>query len=203
MNNATVTIGNQAAIPRDQEGVDMPAMARRMWPMTLMLGLGAVVAGVVVGIVRATLDDPLEFAQVGAWNPGLLFLGIGLLLATIVLVLVRVLGELRDGGTKVQRTAGVDALILKRPLTAKIFPMAMMLGLIVLVVALAIGFVQAAKLDTDPSSAADIGAWLAPLRFAGVALIFTGIAFALLTVVNVLRFQVDRIGQIITASRTG
>jgi hypothetical protein len=203
MNNATVTIGNQAAIPRDQEGVDMPAMARRMWPMTLMLGLGAVVAGVVVGIVRATLDDPLEFAQVGAWNPGLLFLGIGLLLATIVLVLVSVLGELRDGGTKVQRTAGVDALILKRPLTAKIFPMAMMLGLIVLVVALAIGFVQAAKLDTDPSSAADIGAWLAPLRFAGVALIFTGIAFALLTVVNVLRFQVDRIGQIITASRTG
>jgi hypothetical protein len=203
MNNATVTIGNQAAIPRDQEGVDMPAMARRMWPMTLMLGLGAVVAGVVVGIVRATLDDPLEFAQVGAWNPGLLFLGIGLLLATIVLVLVSVLGELRDGGTKVQRTAGVDALILKRPLTAKIFPMAMMLGLIVLVVALAIGFAQAAKLDTDPSSAADIGAWLAPLRFAGVALIFTGIAFALLTVVNVLRFQVDRIGQIITASRTG
>ncbi|MCH7901958.1 MAG: hypothetical protein IH818_13790, partial [Acidobacteria bacterium] len=61
--------------------------------------------------------------------------------------------------------------------------------------------IQAAKLDTDPAGAADIGAWLAPLRFAGPALIFTAIAFALLTIVKVLRFQADRITQIVERRR--
>ena len=57
------------------------------------------------------------------------------------------------------------------------------------------------KVDTDPAGAADIGAWLAPLRFAGPALIFTAIAFALLTIVKVLRFQADRITQIVERRR--
>jgi hypothetical protein len=35
-----------------------------------------------------------------------------------------------------------------------------------------------------------------PLRFAGVALIFTGVALALATIVRALRFQGDRVSQI-------
>ncbi len=42
----------------------------------------------------------------------------------------------------------------------------------------------------------NIGAWVGPLRFAGVALILTGVVFALATIVRALRFQADRITEI-------
>lgn len=47
-----------------------------------------------------------------------------------------------------------------------------------------------------PAGAADIGAWLGPLRFAGIALILTGVTLALATIVRSLRFQSDRVVQI-------
>ena len=86
--------------------------------------------------------------------------------------------------------------MLKRPWTGYLFPPTMMMGLMLLVADLAIGFVQAAKLDSDPVGAADIGAWLGPLRFAGIALILTGVTLALATIVRSLRFQSDRVVQI-------
>lgn len=180
---------------------DLPTLARKLWLPMLLMGLGAVVGGVVAGVVQATLDDPLEFAQVGAWKPGLVFLGIGLLLSAITLLLVRILGELLAGGRRLQVSLGEEALMITPPWTRRIFPVAMMMGLATLIFTFAFGFVQAAKLDTDPAGAADIGAWLAPLRFAGPALIFTAIAFALLTIVKVLRFQADRITQIVERRR--
>jgi hypothetical protein len=146
--------------------------------------------------VQANLDLPLHVAQVAAGNPGLLFLGIGVLLSAVTFLLATILGELRDGGTGVQQALGEPTLILKRPLTGKLFPPAMMMGLMTLVATLVTGFVQAAKLDSDPSGAADIGAWLGPLRFAGVALLFTGVALALATIVHSLRFQAARIEQL-------
>ena len=95
-----------------------------------------------------------------------------------------------------QQALGEKALILKRPLTGKLFPPAMMMGLMTLIATLVIGCVQAAKLDSDPTGAADIGAWVGPLRFAGVALLFTGVALALATIVRSLRFQAARIEQL-------
>jgi len=153
---------------------------------------------VIAGAVQATLDLPLHVSQVAAWNPGVLFLGIGFLLSAVTFLLATILGELRDGGTSVQQALGAKALILKRPLTGKLFPPVMMMGLMTLIATLAIGFVQAAKLDNDPSGAADIGAWIGPLRFAGVALLFTGVALALATIVRSLRFQAARIDQLST-----
>lgn len=94
------------------------------------------------------------------------------------------------------RTLGERALVLKRLWTGYLFPPTMMMGLMLLVADLAIGFVQAAKLDSDPVGAADIGAWLGPLRFAGIALILTGVTLALATIVRSLRFQSDRVVQI-------
>jgi hypothetical protein len=197
MTTTTIThIGRELAIPRESERFDMPAMARRLWRPMLAMGLMTVAAGVIVGIVQANLDVPLHVAQVAAWNPGVLFLGIGFLLAAVTFLLATILGELRDGGTSVQQALGVKALILKRPLTGMLFPPAMMMGLMTLLATLAIGFVQAAKLDNDPSGAADIGAWVGPLRFAGVALLFTGVALALATIVRSLRFQAARIEQL-------
>jgi hypothetical protein len=192
----TARVGPQLAIPREREGFDMPALARRMYkPMAAMGGM-AIAAGIVVGVVQATADQAIHVAQLQAWNPGLDFLGVGLLLSAVTLVLATILGELRDGGTAVQVSLGERALILKRPLTGYLFPPAMMMGLITLVAGLAIGFVQAAKLDNDPAGAADIGAWVGPLRFAGIALILSGVILALATIVRALRFQADRVTQI-------
>lgn len=197
MTTATLSrVGLDLALPREAEGFDMPAVARRMWRPMLAMGLMAVAAGVVTGIVQATLDRPLHVAQVAAWNPGLLFLGVGLLLGAVTFLLATILGELRDGGTTVQKALGEHALILKRPLTGKLFPPVMMMGLMTLLAALAVGFLEAARLDTNPSSAADIATWVGPLRFAGVALLFTGVSLALVTIARSLRFQASRIRQI-------
>ena len=197
MTTATVShVGRDLAIAREDEGFDMPAMARRVWRPMLAMGLMAVAAGVAAGGVQASADQPLHVSQVAAWNPGVLFLGIGFLLAGVTFLLATILGELRDGGATVQSALGEKAPILKRPLTGKAFPAAMMMGLMTLMATLVIGFVQAAKLDTDPAGAADIGAWVGPLRFAGLALLFTGISLALVTIVSALRFQASRIRQI-------
>lgn len=203
MATATTTrVGGQLSIAREREGFDMPAMARKMWRPVLAMGLAAVAAGVVAGIVQATADRPIHVSQIAAWNPGLLFLGIGFLLSAVTFVLATILGELRDGGMKVQVSLGQRALMLKRPWTGYAFPAAMMTGLTTLIAAFAIGFVQAARLDSDPAGAADIGAWVGPLRFAAVALIFTGVALALATIVRALRFQADRITQIAEERRS-
>jgi hypothetical protein len=197
MATATISqIGRELAIPRESEGFDIPAMARKLWRPMLAMGLMTVAAGVIAGAVQANLDIPLHVSQVAAWNPGVLFLGIGFLLSAVTFLLATILGELRDGGTSVQQTLGAKALILKRPLTGKLFPPLMMMGLMTLIATFAIGFVQAAELDNDPSGAADIGAWIGPLRFAGVALLFTGVSLALATIVRSLRFQAARIEQI-------
>jgi len=197
MATATISrIGRELAIPRENEGFDIPAMARKLWRPMVAMGLMTVAAGVIVGIVQANLNVPLHVSQVAAWNPGVLFLGIGFLLSAVTFLLATILGELRDGGTSVQQALGEKALILKRPLTGKLFPPAMMMGLMTLIAALAVGFVQAAKLDNNPGAAADIGAWIGPLRFAGVALLFTAVALALATIVHSLRFQAARIEQI-------
>ncbi len=195
---STLRVGAQVAIPREREGFDLPAMARKMWRPALAMGLTAIVAGIVSGTVQASASNPLHVQQIAAWNPGVLFLGIGFLLSAVVFVLATILGELRDGGARVQAALGERVLILKRPWTGFAFPAAMMIGLMTLLATFAIGFVQAAKLDNDPSGAADIGAWVGPLRFAGVALIFTGVALALATIVRALRFQGDRVSQIAT-----
>jgi hypothetical protein len=193
---STLRVGAQVAIPREREGFDLPAMARRMWRPALGMGLMAIAAGIIAGAVQASASNPLHVQQIGAWNPGLLFLGIGFLLSAVTFVLGTILGELRDGGAKVQTALGEKVLILKRPWTGYAFPATMMMGLMTLLAAFAIGFVQTAKLDNDPAGAADIGAWVTPLRFAGVALIFTGVALALATIVRALRFQGDRVSQI-------
>lgn len=196
---ATVAIpqvGQDAAIRREEEGFDMPALARRMWRPMLAMGGMAVAAGVVVGVIQANLDNPLHVGQLAAWNPGVLFLGIGLLLSAVTFLLATILGELRDGGTSVQRALGAKELILKRPLTGKLFPVAMMMGLMTLITGAVIGFAQAGMLASDPAGAADVAAWVGPLRFGGLALLFTGVSLALATIVRALRFQAGRIQQI-------
>lgn len=195
----TFRVGRQLAIPREDEsylGIDMPALARKMWAPMLAMGLMAVATGVVVGIIQASSDNPLHVKQLSAWNPGVLFMGIGFLLSGVTFLLATILGELRDGGSEVQRSLGEKPLVIKRPWTGWVFPPIMMMGLMVVVTAFGIGLWQASIVDTRPGDAADIAAWVGPLRFGGLAMIFTGISLALATIVRALRFQADRITQI-------
>lgn len=41
---AAVRVGRQAAIPREAERFDMPALARKMWPPMLLMGIMGVAA---------------------------------------------------------------------------------------------------------------------------------------------------------------
>jgi hypothetical membrane protein len=49
---------------------------------------------------------------------------------------------------------------------------------------------------SDIGSIKAINAWLTPLKFVGMALLFSSIALALVTIVKVLRFQASRLVEV-------
>jgi hypothetical protein len=52
------------------------------------------------------------------------------------------------------------------------------------------------SLLADIGSIKAINAWLTPLKFVGMALLFSSIALALVTIVKVLRFQASRLVEV-------
>ena len=152
-----------------------------------------------------------------AWVPGFKFLGLGFMLGGITFLLATILGNLRVAGGKVQRALGVDQIIIKKPMSGTLFPMLMMMGMMVLLATFAIGIWLATQSHDywnnsiatvlNPAAAGsdtlrDLGvikstaAWLTPLKFVGMALLFSGIALALVTIVSVLRFQAARLAEL-------
>ena len=152
-----------------------------------------------------------------AWLPGFKFLGLGMMLGGITFLLATILGNLRAGGAAVQRSLGAAVQYPKTPLTATLFPMLMMMGTMVLIAALAISVylgVEAhdlwsnsiATIDSAPAGSsilaqlgriAAVKAWLAPFKFVGMALLFSGIALALVTIVTILRWQSRRLVELV------
>lgn len=61
--------------------------------------------------------------------------------SSISSVLATILGTLRDGGRDIQRAVGGTPVDLVKPVTAKLFPPIMMMGLMVLIGALVVGIV--------------------------------------------------------------
>lgn len=148
------------------------------------------------------------------WLPAFKLLGIGLLLGGITFLLATILGTLRVGGATIQKTFGREPLALKPPITGRLFPMLMMAGLMVLVTNLAISIViaiiahgvydnsiaEAIKVAPSGSALSDnlqtvqtYKTWLEPFKFVGIALLLTGIALAVHTILQVLRFQSQRL----------
>ena len=102
----------------------------------------------------------------------------------------------------------------KPPMTAQMFPMLMMIGLLLLVISLIIGVILA-TLSYDywnNSIVNDLGpalensgflddlktinstqAWLTPIKFLGIAFLLSGIGLALATIVGALRWQNNRL----------
>ena len=150
------------------------------------------------------------------WLPTLKFLGLGMILGGVTFLLATILGALRTGGGRVQEALGVDVKIIKPPMTAQLFPMFMMMGMMLLVASVIIGIVLATltydywnhsiATQLNPSTSgllADLGTinavklWLEPFKFAGMALLLTGIGLALATIVRVLRWQSTRLWDIL------
>ncbi len=228
------TAAMDMAVPADRLPVKvtgMQAMASKMWMPLIGMGFMIVVAAFIIGLVSsATVADYFTASKamreaavegsdlatqkafvesVKVWLPAFKFLGIGMLLGGITFLLATILGALRVGGAGVQQALGGEVRMPKPPMTAKLFPMVMMMGLMILIAALVIGVVNAIlaydywnhSIATQLNPAAegsgllaDLGVinaiklWLAPFKFAGMATVFTGIGLALASIVVVLRW---------------
>ncbi|MEE9325438.1 MAG: hypothetical protein V3U90_07835 [Dehalococcoidia bacterium] len=218
----------------------MQSMASKMWAPFLVMGFMIVVISLIIGAVNASVAaDYFDFDQetrglagtgsnlaekkafieaTKAWLPGFQFLGMGMILGGITFALATILGNLKVGGGRVQEAIGKGTMVIKPPMTAKMFPMLMMMGMMVLMATLIIGIVEAAiaadywdhsianelnvapegsDLLSDLGTIQAVGAWLAPLKFVGLALLLSGITLALATIVKVLRFQTTRVVDLI------
>ncbi len=175
-------------------------LARAMWAPSLAMGFMAVMGGLVLAIVQATkvVSDPALAGHLSAWVKGIQFLGEGFLLAGVSFVLGSILSSLRAGGGEVQGSAGVAVKTLRMPATAKAFLGLMMLGLMVEVFQFV---VYVATTSFTAATAATYATWLGPVREAGLGLILSGIALALVTIGNVLGFQFSRITEIVRTGR--
>jgi hypothetical protein len=218
----------------------MQSMARKMWiPFTVM---GVMIVGIafLIGLFFLTptvsdyfdnskvdrdaavagsdiVDDKVSIETTKAWLPGFKFLGLGLMLGGITFLLATIIGNLRVAGGNVQRALGASPQVLKKPMTGQLFPMAMMMGLMILIATFIISIWLASQANSywDHSIATELNtaaagsgllsdlstiqstqAWLTPLKFVGMAFLFTGIALALATIVQVLRFQARRLVEI-------
>lgn len=218
----------------------MQSMASKMWLPMLAMGLMVVVGAFIFGIINSSIaadyfantKEVREAAVTGSdiatdkafiestkiWLPTLKFLGLGMMLGGITFLLATILGALRTGGGRVQEALGVEVRIIKPPMIAKIFPMLMMMGMMILIASLVVGIVNAflaydywnhsiaTQLNPAPAGGGlleDLGTinainlWLAPFKFVGIALLFSGIGLALATIIRVLRAQSERLWAII------
>ena len=220
----------------------MQKMAAKMWAPMLLMGLIVIVASLAISIVNANfvsdyfavpkeireaanapayLIDKRQFIEsVNVWLPGLQLLGIGFILSAITFSLANILGVFRTGGVQIQKAFGKEPQTLTPPITAKLFPMFMMMGLMILIVNLIIaGVIGAIAWDVYGNSVAEINAaepgssllgdqgtvntyktWLAPFKFVGLATILVGISMAVHTILQVIRFQGQRIRELAAGS---
>ncbi len=143
----------------------MQAMASKMWIPFIGMGIMIIVVAFIYGLINSAnaadyfgaSKEAREAAARGSelatnkafieatkiWLPTFKFLGIGMLLGGVTFLLATILGALRTGGGTVQEALGIEVRILKTPLTGKLFPMVMMMGMMVLIAGLVIGIVLA------------------------------------------------------------
>ncbi|MCH8206890.1 MAG: hypothetical protein IH956_07790 [Chloroflexi bacterium] len=240
---ASITASNQDIVfTTDQLPVKvtgMQAMASKMWAPFIGMGFMLVAASFIIGlIVSGVAADYFAFSKevretaakgsdlatdrafieaTKAWLPTLKFLGMGMLLGGVTFLLATILGALRVGGGRVQEALGVEIKLIKPPVTARLFPMVMMMGMMILMAALVIGIVLATltysywnhsiAAELNPSTGgllSDLGTinamklWLEPFKFVGLALLLTSIGLALATIVHVLRAQSSRLWDILS-----
>ncbi|MBI2246397.1 MAG: hypothetical protein HYU65_00415 [Armatimonadetes bacterium] len=215
-------------------------MARGMWALSILMGLTIVIAAFFIGLsnsglvaqyfsnpkaVReaaaagsAIVDQKVVIESVFAWLPGFKFFGMGLLFSGITFVLANIINALRAAGGGLQKALGVEVKAMAKPLTAKLFPPLMMMGLMILIATFVIGLwlagfsagywnhsiateLDAAQVGSpllaQIATIQSVKAWLEPVKFVGIAFLLTGISLALATIRKILQFQAGRILDIV------
>lgn len=222
----------------DREILDHPTMttmqemASAMWRPWFVFGLLIMVVSLIFGAIasnfaadyfefpkavrdgtNASLIDKRVFIETTkTWVPAFQFLGMGFLFGAITQLLAWILGNFRLWGARVQQAADRKMYSLKPPWTARVFPMLMFGGLLLLLANLALSATLAfiahglyanpiAEIDAATSGSLldnlqtlqTYQAWLEPFRFVGIAMMLLGISLALYTIVRALRFQTERV----------
>ena len=193
--------GPAVATERAPAPLPIHRLAGLMWLPMLAMAAMALFGGFVLALIAAgnVATDPALAASQRAWVQGLQFLGEGFALSGISFLLARILSALRSGGGEVQEGLGLTVETLRMPVTAKLFVVLMMSGLMV-EIAQFFGYAVVAGM-TDPSQIAVASTWLGPFREFGLGLLLAGIVLALATIARALDFQTARILQIITRGR--
>lgn len=175
-------------------------MAEKLWLPMVVMGAMVLIIGLVVGFTASSADPGSEsFRSLSAWTQGTLFLGEGLLLSGIALLLGTILSGLRRGGAEVQESLGVPIHTLAMPGTAKAFIGLMMLGMMAAIAQFILYGVAAANAG-DPSTYAVWVTWLGPLREVALGVLLASIVLALATISRALGFQFQRIRDLATQS---
>lgn len=179
-------------------------MGNRLWaPMFAMAIMAFPVALILSWVRAATIADasgPADIedaARLGHLVAAFGFIGFLAIFAAISFTIARILGRFRKGGGQVQESVGSEVHTLRMPVTAKIFMVFMMMGMMTIGVAVVLHFVVAANIGTW--SLESVARWaevLEGFRRFGVAMYLFGIAFGLGTIPHVLRFQTIRVGQL-------
>ena len=219
---AVARIARDRIVTRDRAPNHTLAQYMGIYLWLPMLGMGtmALLTALGLGIAQATVGAALfreftalrkaNFETLGILSGGFLLLGIGLLLSSISFALARIAGIFRVGGGQVQEAAGGDVQTLAMPWTAWAFLMLMMMGLMAVTAGFAVQIVAAVNVHgawIDAAGPGDaiafklgraetLSTWAGPVQRAGVATLFTGIAFMLATIVHILRFQAVRLNQL-------
>lgn len=177
-------------------------MGRRLWLPMFLMAIMAFPVALVLSWVRAAeiasaSPDSETIATLGQLIPAVQFIGFAAVFAAISFAIARILGRFRTGGGEIQEAAGSEVRTLHMPATARIFMLAMMMGMMTIIVAVVLHFVVTANITAW--SAASIETWseaLEGIRRLGVGLYLFGITFGLGTIIHVLRFQSIRIREI-------
>ncbi len=187
----------------------MQTMATFLWrPLALMgilmLASGAIIAGVssfrvdeFFGLAQPDLGAEATFTSIQTWLPGYQFMGMGFLFAAITMVVASLLGRLRILGGTVQTSLGAQVRFPPFPMTARIFPLLMLLGLMVFMAQLGVSAWLATEAKSgDLLTVATHADWLQGMRIAGVGIMLAGIALALFTITGLMRFMARRVSEV-------
>lgn len=197
----TTPHGRASVTARAPAPLPLHRMAERAWLPVLAMGGVALVVGLLVGIAATGQIPGGESSRaLSAWAQGTLFLGEGLLLSGISLLLGTILSALRRGGSEVQESLGATVQTLVMPRTAKLFIGLMMVGMMAAIAQFVL-YGAAASIAGNTAAFAVRMAWLGPLREVALGVLLAGIVLALASIARVVGFQFDRIQQL-TATHT-
>ena len=169
-------------------GAPMLALAAMAWP------IGLVLSWVRAAEIASASPDLVAVARLGQLVPAFMFLGFMGVFTAVSFAIARILGAFRRGGGEVQQAIGDGVQTLKMPATARIFMATMMMGMMAIIIPVILHFVVAANVSTwAPETVVRWSEVLEGFRRLGTAMYLFGIAFGLGTIIQVLRFQSQRI----------